>query len=102
MIEEVINSIIEAEDVSAKKIEEATEHASDIRNNANNEADKLLRDATLELKKLSLKLTEEADKSADIKAKECYISETAKADEVIKKYARNVNLAVKYVVERVK
>lgn len=99
MIEEVVNSILEAEDAAKNRIAEAEKQAGEIIAAAEVNAEKKRKEITAhnkalfaeKIKESELTARQEADKRLDALKKE--------ADAQINGYAKNVDKAVKIILE---
>lgn len=99
MIEEVVNSILEAEDVAAKKIAQAKQEANDIVSFAEAEADKLKKQKSAENKAVFAEKSKEIHLQASRNANDELTRLNAIADEETAKYEKNVDKAMKIVLE---
>ena len=102
MIEEVVNSILEAEDVAQKRIEAAKQTANDIVSAAETEADNFKKQTSARNKDTFVegmrRVEQQATENADSTRKEM----NAQADAEMAKYEKNVDKAVKIILEHLK
>lgn len=100
MIEEVVNSILEAEDVAKKRIAEAERKAGEIVASAELEAELRKKQAVAANKKAYAQAMKQADEQADAQAAARLAELNADADKQIAAYAKNVDKAVKIIMEQ--
>lgn len=99
MIEEVVNSILEAEDVAKRRIEQAEAQAAEIVSNAEQDASAYKKQqATLSKKQFADKM-KTADELSEQKASARLAELNAETDKQISTYAKNVDKAVKIILE---
>lgn len=99
MIEEVVNSILEAEDVAKQRVADAEAKASEIVAAAEAEADGIKKQASLNNKEyLNAKLAE-ADAEAERIAQELLAELNAKTDAEISELEKGIPDAVKIILE---
>ncbi|MCM1195338.1 MAG: hypothetical protein NC099_04975 [Corallococcus sp.] len=99
MIEEVVNSILEAEDVAKKRIAEAEQKASEIVAAAEIEAEQLKKQAAKNNKALFAEKTAEADKYSEEQANNRLKELNSATDKEIAVYRKNIDKAVKVIIE---
>ena len=99
MIEEVVNSILEAEDEAKRRIAEAESKAAEIVANAEQEALSFKKNEAANNKKLYAEQMKNADELAEQQASKRLAELNAVADKESGKYAQNVNKAVKIIIE---
>lgn len=99
MIEEVVNSILEAEDVAKRRIAEAEAKANEIVANAEVEAAAYKKQQAAELKKQFAQSMKQADELAEQKAAERLAELNLEADKQTAVYAKNTDKAVKIIIE---
>ncbi len=102
MIEEVVNSILEAEDVAKKRISEAEQKAAEIVSAAEIEAEQNKKQAVAENKTAFLERMKEADKKAEQQAAKRLAELNSQSDSEIAAFAKNTERAVKIILEQVK
>jgi len=102
MIEEVVNSILEAEDVAKKRISEAEQKAAEIVSAAEIEAEQNKKQAVAENKTAFLERMKEADKKAEQQAAKRLAELNSQSDAEIAAFAKNTEKAVKIILEQVK
>ncbi|MCH5159981.1 MAG: hypothetical protein J1F66_03935 [Clostridiales bacterium] len=99
MIEEVVNSILEAEDEAKRRVENAEREAGEIVSNAELEADKRRKTAAAENKKyLSDKLAA-ADSIAAKRAQEVLADAKQNTDAEIRELEKRVDATAKIILE---
>ena len=99
MIEEVVNSILEAEDQAKKRIEDAERQAGEIVSNAEAQADKLKKEAAANNKAyLNAKLSA-ADDEALQEARKTLQELTQKADEEMSDLEKRIANTAKIILE---
>ena len=100
MIEEVVNSILEAEDVAQKRIDAAKLTADDIVSAAEQEADNFKKQTSASNKENFAAgvrdIEQQSTQNADRMLKEL----NAQADKEMEKYEKNVDKAVKIIFEQ--
>ena len=99
MIEEVVNSILEAEDVAKKRIEAAEQKASEIVAAAEMQAEQLKKQASVDNKEYFGKSLSSADATAEREAKQLLDELNAKTDGEVKNLEKRVDGAVKIILE---
>ena len=99
MIEEVVNSILEAEDVAKRRIEDAEAKASEIVAQAEIQAEALKRQAALSNKEYQAKTLSAADAEAERKAQELLTKLNAKTDSEMTELERRIAKTVKVILE---
>ena len=99
MIEEVVNSILEAEDVAKRRIEDAETKAAEIVAQAEIKAETLKRQAAQNNKKHQLDTLAKADTEAERKAEELLNQLNAKTDSEMTAIEKRVESAVKLILE---
>lgn len=100
MIEEVVNSILEAEDVAKKRIAEAERKAGEIVASAELEAELRKKQAVAANKKAYAQAIKQADEQADAQAAARLAELNSASDKEIAAYAKNVDKAVKIIMEQ--
>ena len=100
MIEEVVNSILEAEDVAKKRIAEAERKAGEIVASAELEAELRKKQAVATNKKAYAQAMKQADEQADAQAAARLAELNSASDKEIAAYAKNVDKAVKIIMEQ--
>lgn len=100
MIEEVVNSILEAEDVAKKRIAEAERKAGEIVASAELEAELRKKQAVAANKKAYAQAMKQADEQADAQAAARLAELNSASDKEIAAYAKNVDKAVKIIMEQ--
>lgn len=99
MIEQTVNSILEAEDEAKRRISEAESKAAEVLNNGELAVEALRKQAAADNKALVAEAQAVADKLAAEKAAEYLAKQNAAADAENKTYAVNVDKAVKTILE---
>ena len=99
MIEEVVNSILEAEDVAKKRVETAEQQAAEIVASAEVKAEQLKKQATLDNKEYLNKSLSKADADAERAANDLLDRLNAETDEEVKNLEKRVKGAVKIILE---
>ena len=99
MIEEVVNSILEAEDVAKRRVEDAEARASEIVAQAEIQAETLKKNATQSNKEYQAKVLAQADAEAERKARELLVELNAKTDGEMSKLEKRVDAAAKVILE---
>ena len=99
MIEQTVNSILEAEDEAKRRIAEAESKAAEVLNNGELAVEALRKQATADNKAFVAEAQAAAYKLAAEKAAEYLAKQNAAADAENKTYAVNVDKAVKTILE---
>lgn len=99
MIEQTVNSILEAEDEAKRRISEAESKAAELLNNGELAVEALRKQAAADNKAFVAEAQAAADKLAAKKAAEYLAKQNAAADAENKTYAVNVDKAVKTILE---
>lgn len=99
MIEEVINSILDAEDAAKRRVEEAEAKAAEIVAQAEAEISSYKKQQAALNKAAFADAVKQADKLAEQKASERLAQLNADTDKETAKYVKNVDKAVKLIVE---
>lgn len=99
MIEQTVNSILEAEDEAKCRIAEAESKAAEVLNNGELAVEALRKQAAADNKAFVAEAQAAADKLAAEKAAEYLAKQNAAADAENKTYAVNVDKAVKTILE---
>lgn len=99
MIEQTVNSILEAEDEAKRRIAEAESNAAEVLNNGELAVEALRKQAAADNKAFVAEAQAAADKLAAEKAAEYLAKQNAAADAENKTYAVNVDKAVKTILE---
>lgn len=99
MIEQTVNSILEAEDEAKRHIAEAESKAAEVLNNGELAVEALRKQAAADNKAFVAEAQAAADKLAAEKAAEYLAKQNAAADAENKTYAVNVDKAVKTILE---
>lgn len=99
MIEQTVNSILEAEDEAKRRIAEAESKAAELLNNGELAVEALRKQAAADNKAFVAEAQAAADKLAAEKAAEYLAKQNAAADAENKTYAVNVDKAVKTILE---
>lgn len=99
MIEQTVNSILEAEDEAKRRIAEAESKAAEVLNNGELAVEALRKQAAADNKALVAESQAAADKLAAEKAADYLAKQNAAADAENKTYAVNVDKAVKTILE---
>jgi hypothetical protein len=99
MIEQTVNSILEAEDEAKRRIAEAESKAAEVLNNGELAVEALRKQAAADNKAFVAEAQAAADKLAAEKAAEYLAKQNAAADAENKTYAVNVDKAVKTILE---
>ncbi len=99
MIEQTVNSILEAEDEAKRRIAEAESKAAEVLNNGELAVEALRKQAATDNKAFVAEAQAAADKLAAEKAAEYLAKQNAAADAENKTYAVNVDKAVKTILE---
>lgn len=99
MIEEVVNSILEAEDAAEKKIAEAKAQANDIVSSAEINADAFKKQQSAANKQNYAEKSRRIDEQSAVKAQQYLAEKNAQTDKEIAAYEKNVDAAVKIILE---
>lgn len=99
MIEEVVNSILDAEDVAKQRISDAEKKAAEIVAAAEVNAEKTKKQAAERNKTLFAEQMRQAEAAADTEAGKTLASVNSKTDEQIAAYEKNIDKAVKIILE---
>lgn len=99
MIEQTVNSILEAEDEAKRRIAEAESKAAEVLNNGELAVEALRKQAAADNKAFVAEAQAAADKLAAEKAAEYLAKQNVAADAENKTYAVNVDKAVKTILE---
>lgn len=99
MIEETVNSILEAEDAAEKKIAEAKVQANDIVSSAENKADAFKKQQSAANKQTYAEKSRKIDEQSAVKAQQYLAEQNAQTDKEIAAYEKNIDVAVKIILE---
>lgn len=99
MIEEVVNSILQAEDVAKQRIAEAEQKASEIVSSAENQADQLKKQASADNKAYLADKLQQADELAEKQARKRLAELNAQTDSEIAQLEKRIDGAVKIILE---
>lgn len=99
MIEEVVNSIIEAEDAAAQKIADAKNRANDIIADAEIRTAEFRKQKSAENKAIFAGKSKEIQLNAEKKSAEELSELNVLADKEVADYEKNVDAAVKIILE---
>lgn len=99
MIEEVVNSILQAEDAAKEKIADAEKRASQIVSLADLQAEEKQRESALETKAHYKQVIADAEKIAEEQSAELLARLNAEADKEAENYRKNTQKAVKIILE---
>lgn len=99
MIEEVVNSILEAEDAAEKKIAQAKAEASEIVSAAEIKADAFKKSQSAEKKQKFAQNCKQIDEQSALKARQYLAEKNAQTDKQIAACEKNVDAAVKIILE---
>ena len=99
MIEEVVNSILEAEDEAKKRVENAERQASEIINNAEAQADKLKKQAAASNKEYLNQKLSAADDEALKEARKTLEELSSKTDEEMSDLEKRIANTAKIILE---
>ena len=99
MIEEVVNSILEAEDVAKRRVEDAEARASEIVAQAEIQAEALKKKAAQSNKEFQAKILSDADAEAERKARELLTELNAKTDGEMTEIEKRIAKTVKVILE---
>ena len=98
MIEEVVNSILEAEDVAQQKIAQAKREAADLVARAEIEADNFKKQSSAQNKEAFAQQSKQLEKQAEENAAQELARLNAETDKEISAYDKNVDSAVKIIL----
>lgn len=99
MIEEVVNSILQAEDAAKEKIADAEKRASQIVSLADLQAEEKQREAALETKAHYKQVIADAEKIAEEQSAELLARLNEESDKEAENYRKNTQKAVKIILE---
>ena len=99
MIEEVVNSILEAEDVAKRRVEDAEARASEIVAQAEIQAETLRKQAAQSNKEHQAKTLSQADVEAERKAQKLLAELNAKTDAEMSVLEKRIAKAVTVILE---
>ena len=99
MIEEVVNSILEAEDVAKRRVADAETKAAEIVAQAEVEAENLRKKAAANNKEYQAKTLSDADSEAERKAQDLLARLNAKTDGEMTALEKRIANAVKVILE---
>ncbi len=99
MIEEVVNSILEAEDVAQQKIAQAKKETGDLLAHAEADADKFKKQNSVQNKAAFAEQSKQLEKQVDDNAARQLAEMNAETDREISRYEKNVDNAVKIILE---
>jgi len=99
VIEEVVNSILQAEDAAKDRISDAEEQAGEIVALAETEAAAFKKQQAAENKKLFAEAMKRADELAESKAEKRLAELNAESDKQALQYEKNIDKAVKIIIE---
>ena len=102
MIEEVVSSILQAEDVAQQKIEAAKQTANDIVSSAEREADNFKKQTSAENKKAYTDGLARVEQQATQNADGSLAELNAQTDKEMAQYEKNIDKAVKIILEHLK
>ncbi len=100
MIEEVVNSILEAEDLAKKRVAEAERKAGEIVASAEIEAELRKKQAVAANKKAYAEAMKQADEQAAVQANERLAELNSASDSEIAAYSKNIDKAVQIIMEK--
>lgn len=100
MIEEVVNSILEAEDVAKRRVAEAEQKAAEIVAAAERKADEIKKQAAVDNKVCLAEQLAKADVDAEKAARETFEDLKVKADSEVASRKSRVDDAVKIILEQ--
>ena len=100
MIEEVVNSILEAEDLAKKRVAEAERKAGEIVSSAEIEAALRKKQAVAANKKAYAEAMKQADEQAAVQANERLAELNSSSDREIAAYSKNIDKAVQIIMEK--
>lgn len=98
MIEEVVNSILEAEDVAQQRIAQAKREAADLVARAETEADNFKKQSSAQNKEAFAQQSKQLEKQAEENAAQELARLNAETDKEISAYDKNVDSAVKIIL----
>ena len=101
MIEEVVNSILQAEDVAKERVEAAEQRAAEIVSAAEQKAEQIRKQASLDNKEFLSKSLSDADADAEREAKDLLEKLNSKTDEEKQNLEKRVQDAVKIILESI-
>lgn len=101
MIEEVVNSILQAEDTAKQRIQQAENKAAEIINAAEIAAEQIKKQAVADNKAFVAEQGKAIDDEVKAQAEAFLQQRSAEVDNEIKHYQRNVDKAVKLILESV-
>ena len=99
MIEEVVNSILEAEDAAEKLVAEAKAQAADIVAAAEINADAMKKQQTAQNKQRYAEQSKQIDQDSAKKAQQYLAEKNAQTDKQMAACEKNVDQAVKIILE---
>ena len=99
MIDEVVNSILQAEDVAKRRIEEAEARATEIVAQAEIQAENMRKQASLGNKEHQAKILSEADAEAERIARDLLAELNAKTDSEMTALEKRIANTVKVILE---
>lgn len=99
MIEEVINSILDAEDVAKRRVEEAEAKAAEIVANAEAETAAYKKQQAAANKDNFAEAMKQADRLAEQEAAKRLAELNAETDKLTANYVKNIDKAVKIIIE---
>ena len=99
MIEEVVNSILEAEDAAEKKVAEAKAQANEILSAAEINADAFKKQQTALNKQKYAEKVKQIDAQSAQKASESLAQQNAATDKAVAACEKNIDKAVKIILE---
>ena len=99
MIEEIVSSILDAEDVAKRRVEEAEAKANEIVARAEAEIAAYKKSEAVSNKAAFAEAMRQADKLAEDRANERLTELNAQADRETANYAKNVDKAVRIIIE---
>ena len=101
MIEEVVNSILDAEDEAKRRIERAEVKAGEIVAHAETQAEALKRQASASNKQYQAQALTQADVEAEHQAEALVTQLNAQTDGEISKLEKRIDKAVKVILESI-
>ena len=99
MIEEVVNSILEAEDVAKRRVADAETKAAELVAQAEIQADTMKKQAALANKEYQAKTLAQADVEAERQASEMLTKLNAKTDSEVVALEKRIDKTVKVILE---
>ena len=99
MIEEVVNSILEAEDVAKRRVADAETKAAEIVAHAEVQAENLRKKAATNNKEYQAQTLSDADAEAERKAQDLLARLNAKTDSELTALEKRIASAVKVILE---